>query len=107
MQLEKLKKTELVKLARELRQKIKLLEKQVSNVKNVELDDSKLPLLAQTFYRQGDNYVVDVFRYSPKSGNVKPFKKIVESTKHLGLHKLDINVAELIQDQKFEEDGNE
>jgi hypothetical protein len=107
MQLEKLKKAELVKLARELRQENKLLKKQVDNVKNVELDDSKLPLLAHTYYKQDGQHIVDIVKYSPASNNVKLHKRLVESTKYLALHKMDINVAEHLDEQTYEGDKDE
>ena len=108
MKLEKLKKADLIKLARELKQENKLLKKQVDNVKNVELDDSKLPLIAHTYYQQGKIHIVDIFKYSPESNNVKLIKRIEESSKELALHKMDINVVESnIDNQIFKGETNE
>lgn len=103
MELEKLKKTDLVKLARELRQEVKLLKKQVENVKTVELDDSKLPLLAHTYYRKGNNHIVDIFRYCPTNNNIKLVNRIEETNKALALYRLEMNIAEQIESQVLEE----
>jgi hypothetical protein len=105
-QLEKLKKADLVKLARELRQENKILKMEVENVNNKELDDSKLPLTAATVYRKGDSeYVMEVLKYSPESSNVKLEKQMVESTKELALYRLQTVIAERFYHQNYNKES--
>ena len=104
-QLEKLKKADLVKLARELKQENKLLKKELENVQSGELDDSKLPLFAHTYYRDGDDHVVDVMKYSPESNNVKVIEKIVEHSKDVALYKLEMVIAEKFHQQVYEKEN--
>jgi|11_taG_2_1085331.scaffolds.fasta_scaffold01085_15 hypothetical protein len=106
-QLEKLKKADLVKLARELKQDNKLLKKELENVQSGELDDSKLPLYAHTYYKDGDKHVVDVMKYSPESNNVKVIEKIVENTKELALFKLEMVIVDKFHQQVYERSNNE
>lgn len=100
--LDKLKKTDLVKLARELKQENKLLKKELENVQSGELDDSKLPLFAHTYYKDGDKHIVDVMKYSPESNNVKIVEKITETSKELALYKLEMVIADKFHQQVYE-----
>lgn len=102
MQLEKLKKAELVKLARELKQELKAKKKEVDSV-----DPDKLPLIAQTYYRNGDDHVVEIFKYSPKNGQTVLVEKIVESNKELALYKLEMAIAERLMEQVYQEEASE
>lgn len=101
MQLEKLKKADLIKLARELKQENKLLKKEVTNVKNGELSDDKLPLIAATSYKNAEGqYFVDILKYSPDENLVKLDKRIEETTSELALYKLEMVIAEQMVNQE-------
>ena len=103
--LEKLKKTDLIKLARELKQETKLLRKELENLQSGELDESKLPLYAHTYYKEGDQHVVDVMKYSPESNNVKVIEKIVERSKEIALYKLEMVIAEKFHQQVYKKEN--
>lgn len=104
-QLEKLTKKDLVALARELKQENKLLKKELENVQSGELDDSKLPLYAHTYYREGDDHIVDVMKYSPESNNVKIIEKITEPSRDLALYKLEMVIAEKFHQQVYQREN--
>jgi len=99
--LEKLTKKDLVALARELKQENKLLKKQLDNLQKGELDESKLPLFANTYYKKGNSHIVDIMKYSPESNNVKIVQQIKENSKELALYKLEMVIAEKMYQQVY------
>lgn len=103
--LEKLKKTDLIKLTRDLKQENKLLKKELENLKTGELDESKLPLFAHTYYKKGNMHVVEVMKYSPNSNNVKVIQTIKEQSKELALYKLEMVIAEKFYQQVYNEEA--
>lgn len=103
--LEKLKKTDLIKLTRDLKQENKILKKELENLKSGELDDSKLPLFAHTYYKKGNTHIVEVMKYSPNSNNVKVIQTIEEQSKELALYKLEMVIAEKFYQQVYNEEA--
>lgn len=99
--LEKLTKKDLIALARELKQENKLLKKELENLKNGELDENKLPLFANTYYKNGNSHIVDILKYSPESNNVKVVQQIKENSKELALYKLEMVIAEKMYQQVY------
>lgn len=100
--LDKLKKADLVKLARELKQENKLLKKEVENVTTQNVDESKLPLTAVTCYKKADgDFRLDILKYCPDNSNVKVVKSVSETTRELALFKLEMVIAEDIMQQEL------
>lgn len=102
--LENLKKSDLVKMTRDLKQENKLLKKEIESLKAGELDDNKLPLYAHTYYKNGNKHIVEVMKYSPESKNVKIIQKIEEQNKELALYKLEMVIAEKFYQQVYNEE---
>lgn len=93
-------KTELNAKIRELKQNVKILTKELNDLKNGTISESKLPLVASSFYKQGELYYVDILAYSPESNNVSLKTQIVEKSKELALHKFDMVTAEMMDQQE-------
>lgn len=96
---DKMKKADLVKLVRELRQELKMNKKKADKVK---ADD--LPLVGLSQVRHNGIDKVVFLKYDLETGNAKVEKVNKESNKHLANHYFDQMVLKYLEEQELTEE---